>query len=628
MVHFKVHSDDRAYSSNPLNIEFKELCERLLSNTSYFTSLELANHLKQGKTILPSVFDGVRNASHFIETSVIFVKFEVESSSFDSILNDVSSNHFVLNNASFIVYGFDSSPDFKSFTLGFVLDSPIKKMSQFKMVVSFLSNLFPDSSNDSLYCSFVGFGGQDIQEIDFNNYLDWKSLFNPDFLPSEEKTTVVKKTKNMKDFYSNFNPQYNANQVTSLIISHDCEGYKNYLQNHTSINLKNDSEIVMKRDIVVFFNAIPTRELFGLYVDSPSSYFPCVLTEDNLNSARVFKEKNSNIYEYCIRIKDDYVKLTNFEVLANLLDTEDVDFLIDFITSCFDLEITVPEHLRIVKENVNKLENLFDNPEYMKANYPKFYKMLFKNKKFIVNYLKHLSQFPMVFNEDSLEKYQYFMAKSNSTIAKVIMNSERVATANKIMKLLNVLAYLGFIKKIPVANYPKEIKVLLLAVKKQLNVAKTNNVVLLTMNSDFEDFMQEVENKCSFLYENGYSFQTFTKQYLNRIENEIVSDKVYVQHKNSSKDNFNEFISFGINILKEEFINIDINYILDVDIKSKFTPNFTRYEISKFYNHAIKEILNLPEFSNLERKKPSKHLKEILNLDENISRSTYIIFKK
>lgn len=628
MVHFKVHSDDRAYSSNPLNIEFKELCERLLSNTSYFTSLELANHLKQGKTILPSVFDGVRNASHFIETSVIFVKFEVKSSSFDSILNDVSSNHFVLNNASFIVYGFDSSPDFKSFTLGFVLDSPIKKMSQFKMVVSFLSNVFPDSSNDSLYCSFVSFGGQDIQEIDFNNYLDWKSLFNPDFLPSEEKTTVVKKTKNMKDFYSNFNPQYNANQVTSLIISHDCEGYKNYLQNHTSINLKNDSEIVMKRDIVVFFNAIPTRELFGLYVDSPSSYFPCVLTEDNLNSARVFKEKNSNIYEYCIRIKDDYVKLTNFEVLANLLDTEDVDFLIDFIISCFDLEITVPEHLRIVKENVNKLENLFDNPEYMKDTYPKFYKMLFKNKKFIVTYLKHLSQFPMVFNEDSLEKYQYFMAKSNSTIAKVIMNSERVATANKIMKLLNVLAYLGFIKKIPVANYPKEIKVLLLAVKKQLNVAKTNNVVLLTMNSDFEDFMQEVENKCSFLYENGYSFQTFTKQYLNRIENEIVSDKVYVQHKNSSKDNFNEFISFGINILKEEFINIDINYILDVDIKSKFTPNFTRYEISKFYNHAIKEILNLPEFSNLERKKPSKHLKELLNLDENISRSTYIIFKK
>lgn len=628
MVHFKVHSDDRAYSSNPLNIEFKELCERLLSNTSYFTSLELANHLKQGKTILPSVFDGVRNASHFIETSAIFVKFEVESSSFDSILNDVSSNHFVLNNASFIVYGFDSSPDFKSFTLGFVLDSPIKKMSQFKMVVSFLSNLFPDSSNDSLYCSFVGFGGQDIQEINFNNYLDWKSLFNPDFLPSEEKTTVVKKTKNMKDFYSNFNPQYNANQVTSLIISHDCEGYKNYLQNHTSINLKNDSEIVMKRDIVVFFNSIPTRELFGLYVDSPSSYFPCVLTEDNINSARVFKEKNSNIYEYCIRIKDDYVKLTNFEVLANLLDTEDVDFLIDFIASCFDLEITVPEHLMIVKENVNKLENLFDNPEYMKATYPKLYKMLFKNKEFIVNYLKHLSQFPMIFNEDSLEKYQYFMAKSNSTIAKVIMNSERVATANKIMKLLNVLAYLGFIKKIPVANYPKEIKVLLLAVKKQLNVAKTNNVVLLTMNSDFEDFMQEVENKCSFLYENGYSFQTFTKQYLNRIENEIVSDKVYVQHKNSSKDNFNEFISFGINILKEEFINIDINYILDVDIKSKFTPNFTRYEISKFYNHAIKEILNLPEFSNLERKKPSKHLKELLNLDENISRSTYIIFKK
>lgn len=628
MVHFKVHSDDRAYISNPLNIEFKELCERLLSNTSYFTSLELANHLKQGKTILPSVFDGVRNASHFIETSAIFVKFEVESSSFDSILNDVSSNHFVLNNASFIVYGFDSSPEFKSFTLGFVLDSPIKKMSQFKMVVSFLSNLFPDSSNDSLYCSFVGFGGQDIQEINFNNYLDWKSLFNPDFLPSEEKTTVVKKTKNMKDFYSNFNPQYNANQVTSLIISHDSEGYKNYLQNHTSINLKNNIELVMKRDIVVFFNAIPTRELFGLYVDSPSSYFPCVLTEDNLNSARVFKEKNSNIYEYCIRIKDDYVKLTNFEVLANLLDTEDVDFLIDFIASCFDLEITVPEHLMIVKENVNKLENLFDNPEYMKATYPKFYKMLFKNKEFIVNYLKHLSQFPMIFNEDSLEKYQYFMAKSNSTLAKVIMNSERVATANKIMKLLNVLAYLGFIKKIPVANYPKEIKVLLLAVKKQLNVAKTNNVVLLTMNSDFEDFMQEVENKCSFLYENGFNFQNFTKKYLNRIENEIVSDEIYVQYKNSFKDEFNNFINFGINILKEEIMSKDIRYILDLDIKSKFLPKFTAHEISKFYNHAVKEMLKYPEFSNLERKKASKYVKELLNLDENMSHNYYVIYKK
>lgn len=628
MVHFKVHSDDRAYSSNPLNIEFKELCERLLSNTSYFTSLELANHLKQGKTILPSVFDGVRNASHFIETSVIFVKFEVESSSFDSILNDVSSNHFVLNNASFIVYGFDSSPDFKSFTLGFVLDSPIKKMSHLKMVVSFLSNLFPDSSNDSLYCSFVGFGGQDIQEINFNNYLDWKSLFNPDFLPSEEKTTVVKKTKNMKDFYSNFNPQYNANQVTSLIISHDCEGYKNYLQNHTSINLKNDREIVMKRDIVVFFNAIPTRELFGLYVDSPSSYFPCVLTEDNLNSARVFKEKNSNIYEYCIRIKDDYVKLTNFEVLANLLDTEDVDFLIDFIISCFDLEITVPEHLRIVKENVNKLENLFDNPEYMKDTYPKFYKMLFKNKNFIVNYLKHLSQFPMVFNEDSLEKYQYFMAKSNSTIAKVIMNSERVATANKIMKLLNVLAYLGFIKKIPVANYPKEIKVLLLAVKKQLNVAKTNNVVLLTMNSDFEDFMQEVENKCSFLYENGYSFQTFTKQYLNRIENEIVSDKVYVQYKNNNLDGLDKFFISCKNIINLELSSTDTLYLLDRYIKDKLRNYHSKAEVEIYYLPALKKIFNLPEFSNLERKKASKHLKELLNLDENISRSTYIIFKK
>lgn len=628
MVHFKVHSDDRAYSSNPLNIEFKELCERLLSNTSYFTSLELANHLKQGKTILPSVFDGVRNASHFIETSVIFVKFEVESSSFDSILNDVSSNHFVLNNASFIVYGFDSSSDFKSFTLGFVLDYPIKKMSQFKMVVSFLSNLFPDSSNDSLYCSFVGFGGQDIQEINFNNYLDWKSLFNPDFLPSEEKTTVVKKTKNMKDFYSNFNPQYNANQVTSLIISHDCEGYKNYLQNHTSINLKNDSEIVMKRDIVVFFNAIPTRELFGLYVDSPSSYFPCVLTEDNLNSARVFKEKNSNIYEYCIRIKDDYVKLTNFEVLANLLDTEDVDFLIDFITSCFDLEITVPEHLRIVKENVNKLENLFDNPEYMKATYPKFYKMLFKNKEFIVNYLKHLSQFPMIFNEDSLEKYQYFMAKSNSTIAKVIIGEENSSSFKKVTKSINILAYLGLVKKIPVVDYPKDIKIILLNIKRQLNVSKTNNVVLLTMNSDFENFMQVVENKCSFLYENGYSFQTFTKSFLNRIENETVSDEIYVQYEGNGEDDFGKVLATCKSILKSELCLSENIYVLDNFVKSKVEVYHSKLNMEKHYTSAIQKVLSLNEFSNLERKKASKYVKELLNLDENMSHNYYVIYKK
>lgn len=148
------------------------------------------------------------------------------------------------------------------------------------------------------------------------------------------------------------------------------------------------------------------------------------------------------------------------------------------------------------------------------------------------------------------------------------------------------------------------------------------------MNSDFEDFMQEVENKCSFLYENGYSFQTFTKQYLNRIENEIVSDKVYVQHKNNNLDGLDKVFISCKNIINLELSSTDTLYLLDRYIKDKLRNYHSKAEVEIYYLPALKKIFNLPEFSNLERKKASKHLKELLNLDENISRSTYIIFKK
>lgn len=613
MKTIKVHSYKS--NSNELDIVHKEI----LSSIQNYSPKELSEFLSDGGYVLPSIFNKVRNANHFVETSVIFLKFNSSPDNLTEILESFALNTFVQENVSFILNSVNSSV-----YLALILDNPIYHFSQFKVVISYLQNIFPDLSDDSVYCSQMIHKGFSAIEVKFDNTFKWSSLIPNDLLPSGNPK-IVRKEKNMSDSFSSYNPEFNQNEITSLLRNKQLDEYRDYLESNTLINLSNSSPIIMKKDIVSFFNSLNTKELFGL--PKVESYFNCILTEDSLRSARVRKAKNLNIFYYSTTIKDTLVSLTNFEVLANILDVGNVDELVEIILYVFNLDITIPDNLVPMKDNLEHLENLFLNKEGFKENYPSAYKVLYKHRDIIMSYLAIISEYPNLQTINGVKQYYYLCAKSFSTISNSVYGYSNKTITNKLYKLSNLLAYLDVIRKLSVEEYPIGIKVYLLNIKRTMKFSHTNSVVSLEIGNNFQDLISHIEEKCDFLLNNGYTFQGFSQNFVNRIAGLENSKKIYVQNKpNNDFDMFNDFLNDMKTVLLN-LINAENKYVLDYIVKEKMFEKYSIKDSQKHYKHATKEVLKFEELNNITRVKASKKIKESLGIDSSVSSYTYLFVK-
>lgn len=613
MKTIKVHSYKS--NSNELDIVHKEI----LSSIQNYSPKELSEFLSDGGYVLPSIFNKVRNANHFVETSVIFLKFNSSPDNLTEILESFALNTFVQENVSFILNSGNSSV-----YLALILDNPIYHFSQFKVVISYLQNIFPDLSDDSVYCSQMIHKGFSAIEVKFDNTFKWSSLIPNDLLPSGNPK-IVRKEKNMSDSFSSYNPEFNQNEITSLLRNKQLDEYRDYLESNTLINLSNSSPIIMKKDIVSFFNSLNTKELFGL--PKVESYFNCILTEDSLRSARVRKAKNLNIFYYSTTIKDTLISLTNFEVLANILDVGNVDELVEIILYVFNLDITIPDNLVPMKDNLEHLENLFLNKEGFKENYPSAYKVLYKHRDIIMSYLAIISEYPNLQTINGVKQYYYLSAKSVSSILENFSEINLYTQVKTMLKIINLLAYLNIIRKLSVEEYPIGIKIYLMNLKRSMKVAKVNSVIFLDISKNFNELMTHIEEKCNFLLNNGYTFQGFSQKFVNRIEGIETSEKIYVQTKyNTNSDNFNSFLNDLKKVLLT-LITTDTKYVLDSIVKLKMHEKYTQTTTEIHYKHASNEVLKFEELNNITRVKASKKVKESLGIDSSISSYTYIFVK-
>lgn len=624
MKKITLHIDTVEYQEKPDTNEVKKLNKRLLNNIQNVTPKELAENLDSGRTVIPCVFDKFRRLNNFVKTSVVMLDFDNKNDDSYISFEDMKQNEFVKNNASFMYHTFSSNLRKNKYRIVFILNTEIDNVQYFNILMDKLFELFPTTDKKCLDCSHLFFGGFLASEIDFNNVLDWKSLIDFENVKLESLTTKNKsksKKESLKDSLT-YNPEFNSNKVTELLLNFDKEAYFNYLEENTDIleKIKN-KKVSNKKDIAYLFNSLNTFELFGLNKNNKT--FNCILTEDSNPSATISYNDELDMYFYSRFCSEGTISFTNVEILMTILN-KTKDYVFNFLLDVFKMETELPDNLKKIKENIIELENLFEDKSKLKTTYPHIYKVLNRHSYFIVEFLKMSTLF--AYEEEG--NLRYLSAKSQSSISILLYGTSSSAKLKYTGKLLNLMSYLEFIKKLEFYDYPKHFKNSLMNIKKSKNVSKTNNVFEVLYHEDLSVFIKNLELNCKYLKECGYTFMGFNQDFIHRLEGNDKANEIYVQTKNKPlnimrleiRDSVREF-------LYEEFVTNKKNYILDKDVKIKMREKYSKAILESEYVATINQIILSENFLNLDRKKASTNLKELLTIDADISHNIILIYR-
>lgn len=624
MKKITLHIDTVEYQEKPDTNEVKKLNKRLLNNIQNVTPKELAENLDSGRTVIPCVFDKFRRLNNFVKTSVVMLDFDNKNDDSYISFEDMKQNEFVKNNASFMYHTFSSNLRKNKYRIVFILNTEIDNVQYFNILMDKLFELFPTTDKKCLDCSHLFFGGFLASEIDFNNVLDWKSLIDFENVKLESltaKNNSKSKKESLKDSLT-YNPEFNSNKVTELLLNFDKEEYFNYLEENTDIieKIKN-KKVSNKKDIAYLFNSLNTFDLFGLNKNNKT--FNCILTEDSNPSATISYNDELDMYFYSRFCSEGTISFTNVEIMMTIL-SKPKDYVFNFLLDVFKMETELPENLKKIKENIIELENLFEDKSKLKTTYPHIYKVLNRHSYFIVEFLKMATLF--AYEEEG--NLRYLSAKSYSSIAKYIYNTDKQSKINYVCKILNLISYLEFIKKIEFESFPNYYKKILTLNKKQNRVAKTNNIFEINYIDNLTVFLDDLEKNCEYLIECGYTLAGFKQDFIHRLEGNDKANEIYVQTKNKPLNSLNLELRDTIKeILYEEFVTNKKNHILDKDVKSKLNLKYSKWFLKKEYVSTMNQILLSEKFLNLNRKKASTNLKELLTIDADISHNIILIYR-
>lgn len=618
-----VHLDNQNYYTKPQKTEVKLISNRICNSIIELTIQELAEKLINGYTLLPCIMkDNKRNKKNFIESSLILLDFDNsqkingEYIKIDNYIsyNEIQEHSFIKENACFIYRTFSNTDEINRFRVVFKLQYPIKNKNQYEILVKKLLNVFPTADISCKDVTRLFYGGSEYTEISFSNTLNINSLLNTEQNKiehtKESALSAIKLNQSNLNFTNRylFDISYNENNITQLIKERNIEEYRNYLLNFEFEILSN---FQTKKDIVYFINAIDTRILLGLDVELGEN-FCCVLTQDDNPSAGIYKIPNANMFVYK-RFSENELSLSNIDVFKALLHTNSKDKVLDFFIRVFQLEMEIPINLIHTNKIIKQFLEHINDAEKLKTT-PYMYKVLNVHKGKITSLLEYFIQNPL-YNRDKNE-VEYICAKSAKTLNEILFGETSESKRKKFNTLINLLSYLNIIEKLDESEYPS-IFYLLRTIQFEKHFKAITSILRLYVNSNitFELFIKNLENKCSFLKENGYSFRGFTQDFITMFDSITESNKVFKQTKNKKvSTQITQMHTDLLNILYDYFIDKNNQYLLESDLKNILYNEFhySKTAVKINYSKTLGLVLNT---LSLQKKKASKIIKDEFDID-------------
>lgn len=505
----QLHVDKRSYTKKPQGIEVGAINNRITKTVDSLTVAEIVSKAGKGHTIVPSVMSGTRSQLNFVSTRLIMLDFDFKDidllyMSYES----AKAKAFTQKYASFMYTSFSHTEELNRYRIGFVIDDEITDNDTFKKVYTYLSNQYGNlndpSCNDS---SRLFFGGKSAELISATNMVKLSSIDLDSIVVATNKTT--KRTRNNTSAPTVPHKVYDVPNWELIRDGDDFELMDRLEEFAFNATTKNQAEEYIK--------TIDMRVILSLY----GTNFCDILKEEKNPSCSIFKLAGDDVYLYK-RFNDGKV-FNVIQVVAELKGMHYMDAL-DYLIQILNIEIVLPTSIRKLHYNCNRVLSALKSAE-LKETYPNVYKR-FNTWRAEISLI--LSLF-----KDLAHEYEDGTIRSLLYMSHEKIHARTGISVNRIAKITNFLVLTRWIEKLPDNKVPAELLADLLASQTHANHARRVNVFeLLEIGNDF---MSLLELTCERLNSLGFTFQGFSKEWVERALGKEEADRVFSHKSDTSR---------------------------------------------------------------------------------------------
>ncbi|MDK3656248.1 hypothetical protein O0A22_11580 [Staphylococcus pseudintermedius] len=509
----KIHLDKQEYQTKPVDGKvLRAMHKRICSTVTDITPEELAQSLSNGQTMVLGIMkDNERKKSNMIFQEVIALDFDEGST-----LEEIKTNEFVQQNASFMYTTFSHTESKNKFRVVFVLESKLVSNEQVTAVYNKLFEMFPTADIACKDSSRFFFGGRRYFEINFNNKLDANSIVD---LPAGEQTEERVEQPQFKLAVDNTKVVDVNIKPTWWLIRH---GYDDLVKARLS---KYKATTHHQATAMEYVKSLNMGEVLGL----PTEYnFHDLFTPDNNPSANIYKLEDSEVWLYTRHSSDKEKQFTGsiIEVVQKLKKTHLIGAL-TYLIEMMGIDFEATEEIQRLTYEIELYSTLLLSADLQKS-YPHVSK-IFRDGR--TNYASDVVQILQIAKHNVVEvdgKIRMISQLSSRELAERIHGNKN--KKKRIQTVLNLMSTTDWIIKLSTDDLPEAIRTKLLEYQQNKNRKYRKNVIEFKYLGS--DFFGGLNNKCEVMINKGFTARaTLTKEGLQHTFDNETANKVFTQDK-------------------------------------------------------------------------------------------------
>lgn len=199
---YQLHVHPIPYQQKPTKAQAASISNSIVNTTEVLKPTELAEKLSQGHSVVLGLMNGSRKRDNLIGQQILMLDFDntvivngkkqkVEDKYY-VVMDDVLSNPWMRNHASFMYKSFSYTDDWQRFRVVIFLDKILRTADEVSNTYKWLMHKYPDADPSPKDCSRIFYGGTDVIEINFNNTWSPEEYVEPDRKVQSNKFKSVK----------------------------------------------------------------------------------------------------------------------------------------------------------------------------------------------------------------------------------------------------------------------------------------------------------------------------------------------------------------------------------------------------------------------------------------------------
>lgn len=439
---------------------------------------------------------------------------------------------------AFIWRTFNNTDRWNRFRLVYILDQPVFNSVQVKTLYAHLFKRINSKSIDCLTNSNRLFFGSNTYPIpiDLDARLNVESILGRDWRSITTLSPEVDAYINKLNQHHEVDADILKNNLDHVVVDDALSSLKNWqllAKNTPEADallsqrlIKYKQTVNDKRQFYNVFKRLDMRKILGI-PDAPKTFID--ILHDESNPSATIYQSNTKVYLYTVNSKAHRVfwdsRASNtgdvFDVIRTLKHFKTRDDVVHYLIKITDSALI---NSKVVEQFRRQIEayiaDVFQN-EDNDVLFPSFYKLT--NSHGRANYMANMlmqiaSNVEAVEYLDSNGKKQVELRPmsymSQETLAgKIGLKSDR----KRVQSLQLEMAWLGLIKKLPIQEFPKEIKDMLIKNSMKTHHSLPNVIVPVLAET------AEMDDKSKILLQNGYSTRVGVDYYI-RLINKLNAD--------------------------------------------------------------------------------------------------------